>query len=156
MRVPTAAEALLTPVFSIIGAVDDKVYGLTANNPRKTTDGSTMTPTDPVVGYFTETSFTPVGAMPEAVPPASSQYTAGLSGQRGREGVIDWVESSIWSMTADAVPVLYPNWVNPADAAVQSPPYFVYEAVDQFMLVSANPDVDSALRTPRVLIRWQP
>lgn len=152
VRIPTPAEALVTPVFSITGALDGKCYGLSVTKPSRpvTSDGPTFDPTTGVFGYFTATSFTPTGATPEAVPPAFSQYSAALNSKPGK----DWVESSIWSMSADAVPVLSPQWVNPADggdctdAAVQSPPSFVYQAGELYTMVSANPDLNTALGMP--------
>ena len=111
VKVPNAASALATPVFSIIGALDSQIYGITATSNEDWTlhpganDGA-FSPTNLLIGYFGPTSFSPAGATPEAVPPAFSQYatTLALSGLH--------VESSIWSMTADTVPVISPHWVN--------------------------------------------
>lgn len=146
VRIPTPAEALLTPVFSITGALSGKCYGLSVTNPSRslTSDGPIFDPTASVFGYFTETSFTPAGAMPEAVPPAFSQYSAARKSKPGK----DWVESSVWSMSADTVPVLSPQWVNPASAEVPSPPCFLYQAGELYTVVSANPDLNTALLVP--------
>ena len=85
IRVPAGDDALANPVFSIVGAQDGQVYGITsvelsaANSPNDwflVPDHGIYTD---FVGIFGPTSFTPVGAMPEAVPPACSQWVTAIS-----------------------------------------------------------------------------
>ena len=145
VRVPAGDDALANPIFSIVGALDGQVYGFTSVSVHDASfpNQGWLNPNNDFVGIFSPTSFTPVGAIPEAVPPAYSQWVTAIS------HVDQPVESSIWSMTADAVPVLSAHWLNPPDwGDWQTPPYeyFVYSVADEYFIISADPN----------LSLWQP
>ena len=142
-----------SPLFSIVGAQDGQVYGITsaniyeANVSRWENNWGTLTPGSDDLGIFSPTEFTPPGAWPEVAPPAYSQWATAIS-HDNQYGLSTRMESSIWSMTSDAVPVLSPHWFNQPsmhwgwDESLW-PVYenFVYSAYDSYLIISANPDL---------------
>ena len=146
-------DALESPVFSIVGAQDGQVYGVTSANIYEANlsiwenNWGTITPTSDDVGIFSPTEFTPAGAWPAVAPPAYSQWATTIS-HANQYGLSTRMESSIWSMTSDAVPVLSPHWFNQPSISwgwdeSLWPVYenFVYSAHDSYLIISANPDL---------------
>ena len=143
VAVPDALNAAANPIFPFVGAADGTYYGATALNSYDEAgfQNGSFAPDNAVIGFLGPTSLTSVGATPEAVPPAMSN----VDSSTGYHGP---VESSIWSLSADEVPLVSAHWVNPADDPVQNPTVYIYEYTSAYLLISANPNLPSALQLP--------
>ena len=120
----------------IVGAENGTFLGAIAQHFVPGAPDPVLASTTQTAAFCAYTSLSPVGAEPEAVPPAFSQFyeTAGFTAS---------IESSIWSVTADPVPVMSAQWVNPSNATVQKPPCFFYSLGGSGLLISANSALSS-------------